>query len=348
MKANEKEIAFLNELYKNRTAYHGELHDHSASGGTSDGEFDLQTWRKSMQELHMDFAAILDHKQVRHMYLPEWEDGIFIGGTEPAGHIVKESGEEDLFHYNMVFEGPKPLEQILEEFSEFQFTGGSEGHFVYTHEPKERYMELAKRVRELGGFFVHPHPKQLIKSDNPIDYWLGDETGIEVVYRALHREFTTENYELWTKLLELGKRVWACAGGDGHAATSDEALTTIYAEGRKNKYYLSHLREGDFVCGPVGIRMCIGEMKMGGKCTFGGKRLVLSVSDFHRSVKNPEHKYRLDLLDDKGVVFSEEISCEEPAYFALDTKDCKFYRAEVFDVTRNLRIAIGNPIWNKD
>ena len=36
----------------------------------------------------LDFAAILDHKQVRHMYLPEWDNSIFIGGTE-AGATMK-------------------------------------------------------------------------------------------------------------------------------------------------------------------------------------------------------------------------------------------------------------------
>jgi hypothetical protein len=54
----------------------------------------------------------------------------------------------------------------------------------------------------------------------------------------------------------------------------------------------------------------------------------------------------VDILDDCGVVYSEEIECTEPAYFAFDVSDRKFYRAEVFDLTRNLRIAIGNPIWN--
>ena len=26
--------------------------------------------------------------------------------------------------------------------------------------------------------------------------------------------------------------------------------------------------------------------------------------------------------------------------------NCKYYRVEVYDVTTNTRIAIGNPIWN--
>lgn len=347
MKATERDVVHLNGLYINRRAYHGELHDHAATGGTSDGKYDLLTWRKSMEELNMDFAAILDHKQVRHMYLPEWEDGVFIGGTEPAAHILDSKAEDNLIHYNMVFEGPKPLEELLEKFPEYKFEGGQEGHFIYAHMNREKFLEIVKTVRELGGFFVHPHPKQLMKCDDPCEYWFGDETGIEVFYRSIEHRFSEENYKLWTDLLALGKRVWACAGGDGHAETSDAALTTIYAEDRKNKFFLTHLREGDFVCGPVGIKMCVGDTKMGGKCSFGKKRLVLSVADFHNSVHNPDHKYRVDILSDKGIEASQEITCESPSYLAIDTENCKFYRAEVFDTTRNLRIAIGNPIWNE-
>ena len=86
---------------------------------------------------------------------------------------------------------------------------------------------------------------------------------------------------------------------------------------------------------------------MGSRCKFDGKRLVVSVGDFHKSVLNPYHTYRMDLIDDTGVVFSQEISCEETTYFALDAGDAKFYRVEVWDTTDNSRIGIGNPIWNK-
>ena len=57
----------------------------------------------------------------------------------------------------------------------------------------------------------------------------------------------------------------------------------------------------------------------------------------------------MDLFDDKGLVFSRPVTCTEPAFFALNVnKNRKFYRAEVWDETKNLRIAIGNPIWNSD
>ena len=346
MKATEKDRMHLEELYKNRNVYQGELHDHAATGGTSDGECTLTQWRAKMEELHMDFAAILDHRQVRHMYLPEWEDGLFIGATEPGTFISDSKAEYNEMHYNILLEKPEDLESLLDEFPEYQFTGGIEGHFEYPDFTIERFNEIINAVKARGGLFVHPHPKQLMRSDDPCDYWFQDETGIEVIYRALDAKYTPPNYELWTGLLAAGKRVWACAGGDRHTCIDDCALTTIYAEERTSRSFLKHLSKGDFVCGPVGIRMCIGDTKMGGKCCFDNGRLVCSIGDFHRSVYLADHKYRVDILTDKGVIYSREISCEESAWIAMDTQDCDFYRVEMIDETRDLRIAIGNPIWN--
>ncbi|MBO5306185.1 MAG: hypothetical protein J6B12_05425 [Clostridia bacterium] len=84
MKATEKDIEHINALYDGRRAFHGDLHNHAATGGKSDGKRSLEHWKGALEALHMDFAAILDHRQVRHMYLPEWEDGLFLCGTEPA------------------------------------------------------------------------------------------------------------------------------------------------------------------------------------------------------------------------------------------------------------------------
>jgi hypothetical protein len=247
----------------------------------------------------------------------------------------------------MICPGPKSTEELLHAFPEYQFEGGEEGHFIYPKFTRERFCELIEKVLSLGGFFVHPHPKQLMISEDPLDYYFRDYTGIEVIYRSLESKHTEANYALYCDILALGKRLYCCAGGDGHACCSDRALTTIYSAERKNVSYITHLREGDFVCGPVGIKMCIGDTRMGGHLNFEGKRLILEVSDFHKSVKNPEHRYRVDLLNEKGVVESAEFSCEEPLHLAIDADpDSAFYRAEVYDVNRGLRLALGNPIWN--
>lgn len=342
----ENKIGQLDLLYGNRKPFHGELHDHAATGGTSDGKRCLTHWKGAMEALHMDFGTILDHKQVRHMYLPEWEDGRFVGGTEPGTSITDSKAEQPQLHYNMIFSDPRPLEDLLVAFPEYQFTGGPEGHFVYPSFTSDRFRELIAAVKARGGFFVLPHPKQIMFSEDPLDYWFADETGIEVFYMDMRHRYTEENYVLWTDLLALGKRVWACAGGDRHACASDTALTTVYAEEHASASYLSHLRRGDFTCGSVGIQMCIGDTVMGGQCDFTGKDLILRVGDFHRSVADCDHKYCVKLLHESGEVFCGEVPCDKSSVFTVPTESRKFYRAEVFDVTKDLRIAVGNPIWN--
>ncbi|MBQ7901153.1 MAG: hypothetical protein IJ365_04215, partial [Clostridia bacterium] len=112
MNASAKDIEQLSSLYEVRKVYYGDFHNHSNSGGTSDGRCTLQEWHDAMGKLGMDFAAILDHRQVRHMYLPEWEDGVFIGGTEPGTFISDSKAEVTEMHYNMVFENSAPLEKL--------------------------------------------------------------------------------------------------------------------------------------------------------------------------------------------------------------------------------------------
>ena len=347
MIATKQDIEFLEELYQGRKPYHGELHDHAASGGTSDGKCTLAFWREEMERLQMDFAAILDHKQVRHMYLPEWEDGLFIGGSEPGGGFTDSTAEVPRFHYNLLTEGPAQLEELLAEFPEYKFIGGREGHFIYPRFTKKRFGELITALKAKGGFFVHPHPKQVMVSDDPLDYCFQEETGIEVFYNDNQSGYTSRNYALWLELLAAGKRIWACAGGDYHKGPNTSALTTIYAEKKSNKAYLSHLREGDFICGPIGIKMAIGDTKMGGKCSFEGKRLIFSVGDFHPHHLVDSHEYRVYLYDDSGFITSRTIDPHTVNYFAFDCKPCKFYRLEVFDYSQKVRVAIGNPIWNE-
>ena len=347
MHATEQDILMLSALYEGRKLYFGDLHNHAATGGTSDGKRSLEHWKGALEALKMDFAAILDHRQVRHMYLPEWEDGLFLCGTEPGTKISDSAAEDPQMHYNMLFPSSKELEALLENHPvKYEFTGGEEGHFKYHSFTREEFCELIDEVKARGGFFVHPHPKQCMRSDDPMDYWFRDETGIEVFYYDMRHQWSEENYALWLELLKAGKRVWACAGEDGHACARDTALTAIYAAEKSSAGFLKHLRVGDFVCGSVAMKMCVGDTVMGGSCDFTGKRLVLAIEDFHKSVKNTEHRYRVDILTDRGVVESKEISCTEPAVLALDVQDHAFYRAEVFDATQNLRIAIGNPIWN--
>jgi hypothetical protein len=80
--ASEADIAQLEKLYESRQPYQGELHDHADTGGTSDGKMKLDDWKMNLLVKDMDFATFADHRQVLHMRLPEWDNALFIGGTE--------------------------------------------------------------------------------------------------------------------------------------------------------------------------------------------------------------------------------------------------------------------------
>ena len=361
VQATAQDIQQLESLYVGRKAYHGELHDHAATGGRSDGHCTLEQWKAGMEELKIDFATIVDHKQVRHMYLEEWDNTMFIGGTEAATWLTDRPHlpifiDEKLangLHYNMIFAQPEPLLEMLRSRPEFRFEGDGENGFFpyYPRFTVAQFRELIEDVKSRGGFVsnVHPKAKGMADSEDPLDYWFADETGLEVIYTFRsdrNGETTAKNYKLWTDLLALGKRIWATAGNDEHNKPSDKALSTIYAERKHAQDFVDCLRAGDLTAGPVGIRMCVGDTLTGGKCDFTDKRLVLAVGDFHSSVWNPEHSYRVDLYGDEEIVFTADLSCGDMNYFAFDAEPCRYYRAEVFDTTLNSRIAIGNPIWN--
>lgn len=106
VKAENKDITCLAALYAGRRPYYGELHDHASTGGTSDGKNPLKGWKEGLAALGMDFATTVDHKQVRHMYLPEWDSSLFIGGTESGAKITDDETERPYLHYNMFFARP--------------------------------------------------------------------------------------------------------------------------------------------------------------------------------------------------------------------------------------------------
>ncbi|MBQ7651475.1 MAG: hypothetical protein IJS15_10980 [Victivallales bacterium] len=346
--AAENEKQRLEAAYKGRKAFHGELHDHSASGGTSDGHCTLDVWKKEMAELKMDFAAILDHRQVRHMYLPEWDDTLFICGTEPGTVITDSHASRKDLHYNMLFANSAALEKVLAAFPEYGFEGAPEGHFQYPSFTRERFGELMDAVRDNGGFFVIPHPRQITVTDDVMDFWFRDYSGIEVFYEDLDSKASIDDYPVWEELLQRGKKVWACAGGDKHGHPGTGALTTIYAEEQRGPAYIPHLRCGDFTSGNAGIRMLLGDTLTGGERPFRkDEKLLIAIGDVHESVRFPGHEYSMALLDDKKVVFKCEVSPDAMQYFSFPVSEtARWMRAELFDETRKQRIAIGNPIWN--
>lgn len=373
------DIAALDKAYEGRTVYHGELHDHADTGGTSDGHRTLLQWKAGMKEQGIDFATIVDHRQVLHMELDDWDNSLFIGGSE-AGAIIDglANAVESKAHINLLFANGQDLVDAVNEYDAAVDNQGFMGkdypadyngeeadklaggwhytplYYAHNRPDKEDLAKLISIVREHGGMFVLVHPKSpnYIVSENPMDYWFADYCGLEVFYGyggyAPSRSVTQKNYELWKDLLSMGKKIWCTAGSDKHKDPNTDALTTVYSEAQDAATYMSHIASGDMVCGPVGIRMTIGDATMGGETSFAGQRVIFSVGDFHQSAYASAHTYQVELYSDQGLVFKQKLNDPtELAYFAIDADpNASFYRVEVYNLSTGMLHALGNPIWN--
>lgn len=356
--ATQEDIDSLEALYEGRSPYFGDIHCHPVAGVAKDGKKTLAEWKVKMVEQNMDFVAFMNHRQVAHMYDADWDDTLFIGGTEPGTGITDSGARDPSVHYNMFFREPEHLLEILKEFPEYKYTGGKdgipykEGTFSYPKFSTPRIQELIESIKSKGGLFVNVHPKQQMDSSNPEDYYFADYTGLEVFYGyrgSITGHDTKDNYKLWTDLLAMGKRLWATAGSDSHNDATNAALTCIYSKEKKDLAYMDQLAVGDFTAGFAGIRMTVGDVKMGSSTDFAGKRLVVSVGAVHSAMYREERTYRINIISSEGVVYTATYNGVDTVNFAIDCDDdVNFYRVEVLDEKRSTQpiIAIGNPIWN--
>lgn len=364
--AEESDIQNLLTQYAGREVRYGEMHDHTNTAPNADGFYSVAEWKAKMTEIGMDFTTIVDHRQSVHMYDPAWDSSMFIGGSEPStritDHVVIENNN---FHYNMIFADATDLETVFKHFPGYKYkeqADGNGGTVVTYWLKRQEFLDTAALVRELGGFFVAVHPKYAgyLVSDNPLDYYFGEYTGIEITTGTGGNMAYEENekaYKLWVDLLDAGKKVYATAGSDFHKLPNASALTTLYGDERDAQVYVDLFRSGDFAPGWVGLRMAIGETTMGGTTSFDGQRLVFSVGDMYNVEINDgysdsycyqeNHVYSVQLYDDGGLLMESVVNPSEMSYFAIDTDpDAKFYRIVVWDLTENTRVAVGNPIWN--
>lgn len=360
LELTDDEKAIL-DAYSGKTAYHGEAHDHGATGGNSDGNYTLNQWKQSLEDQNMDFTTIVDHRQNSHMTGSDWDSTKFIGGTEASTNVQGDAYaelESSKMHYSVIFTDASKLDYVAKNTIVEWSIGSYVNYYSMYNYPDmdvSAIQKLIKAVQDNGGMFTIVHPKSAgyIKSDDPLMYYFADWTGLEVFYGAAGyaptQAVNKENYQLWVDLLAAGKKVWATAGSDQHAGAGTNALTTIYSHSSSATDIFSYMKEGNSVCGPVGIRMTVGDTFMGSETDFAGKRLIFSVDDFHESVYDPDHTYSVKLISDQGVVYETEFDASKPFVYGMDADDsAKFYRVEVYDVTAGyeLPIAIGNPIWN--
>ncbi len=348
--AKNRDMSVLDALYAGRHIYRGDLHMHTKCGGTSDGSQPMSEWPAKMDKLGVDFVVIVDHKQMRGFFLPEWDEERFVMGTEPAGIIAglnaPRNGMVEL-HYNMLFPHKYGLAMVLANFPEFAFKGDElTGSFKYFKASRERYFELFDYVKSIGGMIVHAHPKTMLVSDDPLDYYFGEHSFIETIYDTVYTAATRNNYKLWQNILALGKHVYASGGSDSHTDTKNTALAAFYTEKRHSSLFYERMRKGDFNVGSMGIKMCIGEHPMGDETAFeNGMILSLRVCDYFDRDAKENTVYSLRIFTDEGLAFESDFDGSETQELQLEVKKRRFYRADVYDKTNECVVAISNPIW---
>lgn len=344
-------------------------------------------------------------------------DIVFVGGSEPAGRVT--DGGQGSFHYNMLINDPEVLLNIVKNTGKYTireatYAGFNWGSTDYaadgtqnknkTYDPTQygkdpdgllqtwsypnftvaEFKNLTANIYNAGGLLVHVHPKfsGYMDSNDPLDYFFGEDAGSENAVASgieLHipdndnympsYEPNEEAYQTWVAILKAGKKCYGTYGNDNHRLPSADSITTIYASSKADSdEYMGYMHDGNFAPGWVGIRMQIGDASMGGTTDFAGQRVVFSIGDMYQNEHsdeyiysttgealqgtwdpsyNPDHEYIVQVYDDGGLLMQSKVDPGQMNYFAFDADDnAKYYRVVVWDMTQGYRCGVGNPIWN--
>ena len=340
----------MDARYEGKRAYRVDQHTHSECGGTSDGTFPLKDMVAKLDELGVDVIMLVDHRQMRGFFLPEWDTDRFVYGTEPGGKITDLRGARhgaSGFHYNMFFKKKYDLAMLLANFPEFKFQGDElTGKFGYPKFTQERFDELVAFIHKIGGMISHPHPASIMCTDDITAYSFGEHTYFETLYATPDSHDSFRNYELWVGMLDAGLHVYNAGGTDAHGTPHGSVIATFYMPKRTADEAFDCMKSGDYAVGDFGMKMCVDGNPMGSENVYKeGMTLTLRVEDgFERHIKE-NTAYELRIYSDKGLVYASMFDGKHPQALALKVQNRRFYRAEVYDLTHGYRVGIGNPVW---
>lgn len=349
---DKADFTALDIRYRGKKAYRADQHTHTKCGGTSDGSFPMKDWVKRMDEIGLDFAFVVDHRQMRGFFLPEWDTDRFVYGTEPGGSISdlkapRPGKDSSTFHYNMLFKGKYDLALLLANFPEYKFQGDElTGRFGYPKFNRARFDELVAYIHKIGGMIVHPHPTCIMSSPDPTDYVFGEHTYFETLYGKYTSQDSFRNYDMWLKILDVGAHVYAAGGSDTHTDPSNQLVTTMYCSERTGKAAFDCMKSADYTVGAFGFKMCIDGQPMGRELAYrDGMKLTLRVDDAFAPSITEGDAYELRIYTDKGLAYASQFDPTKPQAISLEVQKRRYYRAEVMDLTHGYRVAVGNPIW---
>lgn len=344
----QNDFEALEQLYAGQQVYYGDFHCHSNSGGTSDGKTPIEQYVEDMRKLQMDFAAIVDHGQMRHFFLPCWDEQYMICGTEPGMTLEEPERDEDArkLHYTMIFPDKTGLKKVLEAFPKYSFPGTVEGHYRSVSMTLKELREVAAYTYSIGGLLTHAHPKQVMVSEDPLDYYISECVPLETVHGSPDNFYTKKNRELWVTLLNMGKRIRTHGSTDSHGPVSNNGLTAAYAPKHFSTDIFNAIRSGNCVAGGVAIQMCIGNTPMGGVATYQpGQQLLVKVNGFHPAHARQDTVFCLRVYTERGLAYAREFACDQPQMLALPVQPRQYYRVEITNESDNCIVALSNPIW---
>ena len=346
------DFSALDQLYAGRQRFYGDFHCHSNSGGTSDGKTPIEDYVEGMKNVGLDFAAIVDHRQMRHFFLPCWDEKYLICGTEP-GTIFTDEGKPDYakkLDYTMIFPDKTGMKRVLDKFDTYEFTGTpEEGSFPFRKMSRQTFLEIGEYIYSIGGLMSHAHPMQMMYSDDPLDYYFGDHVALETVHVAAENFSTYQNRKLWVRLLNLGKRVKTHGSSDSHGPVTNRGLTAVYAEKHYSTDIFNVIRAGDCTAGGVAIQMSIDDAVMGSVTAYApGKKLYIRVEDFHPAHRKENTAFCLKVYTDQGLAYAREFDCADAQQLALPVEKRMYYRVEITNESDDRPVALSNPIWLED
>lgn len=339
----------LDALYAGMKVYYGDFHCHSNSGGTSDGKTPIEEYAAGMDRMGVDFAAIVDHLQMRHFFLPCWDETRMICGTEPSTYLLGTNRPEKAraFDYTMIFPDKTGLRKVLEQFPFYEFGGAWDDSFARADLTWEQLKQVFRAVCEVGGLMAHAHPRQMMDSDDPLDYCFADDMWLETVHVDNQAYSTMQNRALWVKLLNLGKRMRTYGSSDSHAGVSNRGLTGVYSPRHFSTDIFEQVRSGNCTAGGVAVRMCIGDAPMGSEISYTpGRILSISVDGFHPAHYCADAVYSLRVYTDAGLAFVREFKGTQ-VHLGLPVQQRMYYRAEIWNESDGYPVALTNPIWLK-
>lgn len=246
----------------------------------------------------------------------------------------------------MIFPDKYLLGKMLEKFKDkYEFCGDElTGSFVYKDFTHKELEEVAAFITENGGIFAHAHPKSMLTSSDPLDYYLGEKTYLEAFTDMYTSAVSQNNCKLWSDILSLGKKVYTISGSDSHAHSRNGCVSVVYAEQRLNSSLFPYFKKGDFSSGAFGIKASIGNTAMGGTVSYeDGLVFNAQIGDLFDIYENKN--FLVKVITDKGIAYAKTFDGEGKMRISLAIKKRKFYRIEIVDLDNFCVFGLSNPIW---